>query len=69
MAVESKPLFHPEVMRQQVRAFNLPQHVPAWQPTLRYWATWVSEEKRIRGKKQPLTASHAPRSTLRRLNA
>ena len=25
-------------------------------------ATWVGEVKRIRGKKQPLTASHAPRS-------
>jgi hypothetical protein len=26
--------------------------------------TWVGEVKRIRGKKQPLTFSHAPRSTL-----
>jgi hypothetical protein len=25
VAVESKPLFHPEVMRQQVRAFTLPE--------------------------------------------
>ena len=25
MAVESKPLFHPEVLRQQVRSFNLPE--------------------------------------------
>jgi hypothetical protein len=27
-AVESKPLFHPEVMRQQVGFFDLPKHVP-----------------------------------------
>jgi len=31
MAVESKPLFHPEAMRQQARAFSLPEHVAAWQ--------------------------------------
>jgi hypothetical protein len=29
MAVESRPLFHPEVMRQQVRSFNLPETVAA----------------------------------------
>jgi hypothetical protein len=27
MAVESKPRFHPEVIRQQVRSFDLPQTV------------------------------------------
>ena len=27
MAIESKPLFHPEVIRQQVRSFNLPERV------------------------------------------
>ena len=27
MAVESKPIFYPEVIRQQVRAFNLPERV------------------------------------------
>ena len=32
MAVESKPLFHPEVLRQQVRVFNLPEGVGDWQP-------------------------------------
>jgi len=32
MALESKPLFHPEVLRQQVRAFNLPERVANWQP-------------------------------------
>ena len=42
MAVESKPLFHPEVMRQQVRAFNLPEHVPACQPKLQHWASLIA---------------------------
>jgi hypothetical protein len=30
MALESKPLLHPEVLRQQVRAFNLPERVGDW---------------------------------------
>ena len=42
MAVESKPLFHPEVMRQQVRSFKLPEHVPAWQPKLQHWASLIA---------------------------
>jgi hypothetical protein len=42
MAVESKPLFHPEVMRQQVRGFNLPEHVAACQPKLRQWADLIA---------------------------
>jgi hypothetical protein len=42
MAVESKPLFHPEVMRQQVRAFTLPEHVAAWQPKLQQWAELIA---------------------------
>ena len=41
MAVESKPLFHPEVMRQQVRSFNLPDHTDAWQPRLKHWASSI----------------------------
>ena len=32
MALESKPLFQPEVLRQQVRAFTLPERVVDWQP-------------------------------------
>ena len=39
MALESKPLFHPEVLRQQVRSFNLPDQTAAWQPKLQEWAT------------------------------
>ena len=42
MAVESKPLFHPEVMRQQVRAFALPERVAASQPSLQHWAELIS---------------------------
>jgi hypothetical protein len=35
MAVESKPLFHPEVLRQQVLAFSLPEQAGDWQHKLR----------------------------------
>jgi hypothetical protein len=38
MALESKPLFHPEVLRQQVRAFELPARAAEWQPKLSRWA-------------------------------
>ena len=38
MALESKPLFHPEVVRQQVRAFSLPERAGDWQPKLQHWA-------------------------------
>src|ERR1039457_2309605 len=42
MALESKPLFHPEVIRQQVRAFNLPESVGEWQPKLQHWAGLIA---------------------------
>ena len=42
MALESKPLFHPEVIRQQVRAFNLPECVADWQPKLQHWAGLIA---------------------------
>jgi Eco57I restriction-modification methylase/Putative RNA methylase family UPF0020 len=42
MAVESKPLFHPEVLRQQVRSFNLPEQTAAWQPKLQHWADLIT---------------------------
>jgi hypothetical protein len=41
MAVESKPLFHPEVLRQQVRSFNLPEQTATWQPKLQHWAELI----------------------------
>src|SRR5437762_9046400 len=42
MAVESKPLFHPEVIRQQVRSFDLPDRVADWQPKLQHWAGLIA---------------------------
>ena len=42
MALESKPLFHPEVIRQQVRAFNLPERVGDSQPKLQHWADLIT---------------------------
>ena len=42
MALESKPLFHPEVLRQQVRSFNLPEQTASWQPKLQHWATLIA---------------------------
>src|ERR1035441_6717285 len=42
MALESKPLFHPEVIRQQVRAFSLPERVADWQPKLQHWANLIA---------------------------
>src|ERR1035437_1551155 len=42
MALESKPLFHPEAIRQQVRAFNLPERVGDWQPKLQHWAGLIA---------------------------
>ena len=42
MALESKPLFHPEVLRQQVRSFNLPEQTAAWQPKLQHWADLIT---------------------------
>jgi hypothetical protein len=42
MAVESKPLFHPEVLRQHVRAFNLSERARHWQPKLQHWAGLIA---------------------------
>jgi hypothetical protein len=42
MALESKPLFHPEVIRQHVRAFKMPDHVAALQPKLEHWADLIA---------------------------
>ncbi len=42
MAVESKPLFHPEVLRQQVRSFSLPERVQALRPNLQHWADLIA---------------------------
>ena len=42
MAVASKPLFHPEVLRQQVRSFNLPEQAGVWRPKLEHWAELIT---------------------------
>lgn len=42
MAVESKPLFHPEVLRQSVRSFQLPARVAEFQPRLQHWAALIA---------------------------
>lgn len=42
MAVESKPLFHPEVVRQYLNMFTLPESVAASLPKLEQWADKIS---------------------------
>jgi hypothetical protein len=42
MSVESKPLFHPEVIRQQVRSFKLPDQVESLRPKLQHWAELIA---------------------------
>ena len=54
MALESKPLFHPEVLRQQMRAFNLPERVADWQPKLQEWASLITSGRADDFKKTAL---------------
>ncbi len=42
MAIESKPLFHPEVIRQHVRSFKLPERVEGLKPKLQLWADLIA---------------------------
>ena len=42
MAIESKPLFHPEVIRQHVRSFKLPERVEGLKPKLQHWADLIA---------------------------
>ncbi len=42
MAVESKPLFHPEVIRQYLRSFVVPDSVEMALPKLKHWADLIS---------------------------
>jgi len=66
MALESKPLFHPEVIRQEVRSLTLPERVghATQNRSNKLLAvnelasdTWVGEVKRIRGKKTAADAA------------
>lgn len=43
MAVETKPLFNPELVRQQVHAFTLPDSVESARPRLQHWADTFKE--------------------------
>jgi hypothetical protein len=38
MAVETKPLFSPELVRQHVHHFTLPDSVETARPRLQHWA-------------------------------
>jgi hypothetical protein len=60
MAVESKPLFHPEVLRQQVRSFQLPERVAAFQPKLQHWAELdrLRSRRRFQGNQPPAGLHH-----------
>jgi hypothetical protein len=60
MAVESKPLFDPEVMRQQVRAFILPDHVAAWQLKLQHWASLIASGRADEFKETALLLCQKP---------
>ncbi|MCX6877413.1 MAG: N-6 DNA methylase [Verrucomicrobia bacterium] len=42
MAAESRPLFHPEVVRRQLRNFVLPASVADSRPRLQHWADLIS---------------------------
>lgn len=42
MAVESKPLFHPEVIRQHLCSFTLPESVKESLPRLQHWADLIT---------------------------
>ena len=56
MALESKPLFHPEVLRQQVRSFNLPDQTVAWLPKLQEWARLITSGRADEFKESELLA-------------
>ncbi len=54
MAVESKPLFHPEVIRQHLRNFALPAAVEDSRPRLKHWADLISSGKADKMKETDL---------------
>lgn len=45
MAVETKPLFSPELVRQQIQHFTLPDSVQAAMPRLQHWADLIISGK------------------------
>ena len=59
MAVESKPLLRPEVLRQQVRSFNLPEQTCVWQPKLRHWAGLITSGRADQFKETALKSANS----------
>ncbi len=45
MAVETKPLFNPELVRREVHAFTLPESAESALPRLQHWADLISSGK------------------------
>lgn len=45
MAIETKPLFNPELVRQQVHAFTLPAAIETTRPRLQHWADLIASGK------------------------
>lgn len=56
MAVESKPLFHPEVIRQHLLHFTPPASVEGTQVRLKHWADLISSTKKPTNKLDNQTA-------------
>ena len=54
MPVEAKPLFRPDVLRRDVAAFELPEHVEALRPKLAHWAELMRSKKADSFKEQEL---------------
>ena len=54
MTVESKPLFHREVLRQEVRSLYLPDQTGARQPKLQHWADFIDSGRAVAFKETVL---------------
>lgn len=60
MAVESKPLFHPDTVREHLRSFVLPASVESAKPRLRYWAELIASGKADTFKETALLPEFLP---------
>ncbi len=54
MSIESKPLFHPEVIRQHVRNFDLPPYVAESEQKIQKWADLISSGQADKHKETDL---------------
>jgi hypothetical protein len=57
MALESKLLLRPKVIRQQVRSFNLPERAGDWQAKLRHWAGLIASGRADQFKETALLSN------------